>query len=172
MTLQDLSLLAQIVGGAAVLASLIFVGIEVRLNSAITRAQVHQQLSDTFTAYLETLAGHANIVAVGTSSKAGLAKMTDDELLRFSFLMAGLFKIWENAFHQYKNGFLDERAWQSNVQWMLTWYHLPGVGIWWLVRKDLFAHEFQAFVEASPPPAETRAISERLREAAASRAEA
>lgn len=172
MTLQDLSLIAQIVGGAAVLASLIFVGIEVRQNSAITRAQVHQQLSDTFTAYLETLAGHASIVGVGTSSKAGLANMTDEELLRFSFLMAGLFKIWENAFYQHKSGFLDERAWQSNVQWLLTWYHLPGVRIWWLVRKDLFAHEFQAFVEACPHPAETRAISARLREAAISRSKA
>lgn len=166
MTLQDLSLIAQIVGGAAVLASLIFVGIEVRQNSAITRAQVHQQLSDTFTAYLETLASHASIVATGTSSKAGLKGMTDEELLRFSFLMAGLFKIWENGFYQHKSGFLDDRAWQSNVQWMLTWYHLPGVRTWWSVRKDLFAHEFQACVEALPQPSETRAISARLREGA------
>jgi hypothetical protein len=166
MTLEDLSLISQIVGGAAVLASLIFVGVEVRLNSATTRAQVHQQLSDTFTAYLETLASHASIVATGTSSKAGLKGMTDEELLRFSFLMAGLFKIWENAFYQHKSGFLDERAWQSNVQWMLTWYHLPGVRTWWSVRKDLFAQEFQTFVEALPEPSETRAISARLREAA------
>lgn len=168
MSLEDFNLIAQIVGVAAVLASLIFVGIEVRQNSAITRAQVHQQLSDTFTAYLETLASNASIVAVGTSSKAGLKGMTDEELLQFSFLMAGLFKIWENAFYQHKSGFLDERAWQSNVQWMLTWYHLPGVRTWWSVRKDLFAHEFQSFVEVLPKPSETRAISTRLREAATS----
>ena len=124
MTLQDASNLAQVVGVLAVMASLIFVGIEVRQNSAITRAQVHQQLSDTFTAYLETLADHADIVATGTDSKAGLSRMTDAELLRFSFLMAGLFKIWENAFYQYKSGFLDERAWRSNVTWMLAWFHL------------------------------------------------
>ena len=92
--------------------------------------------------------------------------MTDDELLRFSFLMAGLFKIWENAFYQRRSGFLDERAWQSNVNRMMTWHGLPGVRTWWLVRKDLFAYEFQAFVEAMPNPTDTRSISTRLREAA------
>jgi hypothetical protein len=166
VSLQDASDLAQVVGVLAVMASLVFVGMEVRQNSAITRAQVHQQLSDTFTSYLETLASHAGIVAAGTDSKAGLSRMTDDELLQFSFLMAGLFKIWENAFYQYKSGFLDERAWRSNVTWMLAWFHLPGVQTWWSVRKDLFSLEFQALVESSPPPTETQSISTRLRDAA------
>lgn len=166
MTLAAASNLAQVIGAFAVVASLIFVGIQVRQNSAIMRAQVHQQLSDTFTAYLETLASHSGIVDAGADSKAGLGRMADDELLRFSFLMAGLFKIWENAFYQYKSGFLDERAWQSNVTWMLAWFHRPGIQTWWSVRKALFALEFQALVESLPPLSETQAISTQLREAA------
>ena len=166
MITANISDIAQALAAVATVLGLVFVGYQIRQNSAMTRGNVHQQLSDTFSAYLETLANHASIVAAGTSGKAGLSRMTDEELLRFSFLMAGLFKIWENAFYQHKSGFLDERAWQSNVSWMQTWYHLPGVQIWWQVRKDLFAQEFQSFVEASPPPSETRAITVRLREAA------
>lgn len=166
MTLADLSDLSQALGAVAVIASLVFVGIQVRQNSAITRAQVHQQISDTFTVYLETMANHSNIIAGGASSRAGMNRLSDEELLQFSFLMAGLFKIWENAFYQYKSGFLDERNWQSNVKWMLTWYHMPGVQTWWRVRKDLFANEFQVFIESSVLPVDDRSISEKLREAA------
>ena len=167
MTTANISDIAQALAAIATVLGLVFVGYQIRQNSAITRGNVHQQLSDTFSAYLEALANHASIVAAGTSGQAGLSRMTDEELLRFSFLMAGLFKIWENAFYQHKSGFLDDRAWQSNVSWMVTWYHLPGVRTWWLIRKDLFAHEFQSFVEALSPPSETRAITARLREAAA-----
>jgi hypothetical protein len=166
VTLEDINYIAQTIGVLAILASLVFVGIQVRQNSEITRAQVHQQISDTFTVYLETMANHSNIIFGGARSRAGMDSLTDEELLRFSFLMAGLFKIWENAFYQYKSGFLDERNWQSNVKWMLTWYHMPGVQTWWCVRKDLFANEFQIFIESSVVPVEDRSISQRLREAA------
>lgn len=166
MTLEEINYVAQTVGVIAIFVSLVFLAIQVRQNSAITRAQVHQQVADAFTVYLETMANHSSVVFAGTSGKDGMAPLSDEELLRFSFIMAGLFKIWENAFYQHKSGFLDERSWQSNVTWMLTWFHMPGVQLWWGVRKGLFAKEFQAFLESSAPPAERLSISGRLREAA------
>ena len=166
MTLENINYIAQIFGAVAIFGSLIFVGIQVRQNTAMSRAEVHQQLSDTFTTYLETLSNHSSIVFGAINSRAGLEKLSDEELLRFSFLMVGLFKIWENAYYQHQNGFLTARNWQSNVNWMLTWYHMPGIQIWWRVRKDLFAEEFQAFLEASSRPADERPLSARLREAA------
>ncbi len=172
MTLEEINYIAQTTGVIAIFASLVFLAIQVRQNSAITRAQVHQQVADAFTVYLETMANHSAVVFAGTSGKQGMTSLSDEELLRFSFIMAGLFKIWENAFYQYRSGFLDERNWQSNVKWMLTWYHMPGVQTWWRVRKDLFAGEFQVFLESSPSPGEHRSISARLRQAAQAPVEA
>ena len=166
MTLENINYIAQTIGVLAILASLVFLAIQVRQNSAITRAQVHQQVADAFTVYLETMANHSAVVFAGTSGNKGMTSLSDEELLRFSFIMAGLFKIWENAFYQYKSGFLDERTWQSNVTWMLTWFHMPGVQTWWGVRKGLFAAEFQAFLESSASPSEQQSISGRLRDAA------
>ena len=166
MTLENINYIAQTVAAVAIFGSLVFVGVQVRQNSAIARAQVHQQISDAFTVYLETMANHSGVVFAGTSSQQGMDRLSDEELLRFSFIMAGLFKIWENAFYQYKSGFLDERTWQSNVKWMLTWHHMPGVQTWWGVRKDLFANEFQIFLESSVSPGEQQSISGRLRQAA------
>ena len=166
MTLEDINYVAQTIGVIAIFVSLVFLAIQVRQNSAITRAHVHQQVADAFTVYLENMANHSAIVFAGTSGKDGMTSLTDEELLRFSFIMAGLFKIWENAFYQHKSGFLDERSWQSNVTWMLTWFHLPGVQTWWQVRKDLFAAEYRAFLELSPSPGARPSIPARLREAA------
>ncbi len=166
MTLENINYVAQTIGVVAILASLIFLAIQVRHNAATTRAQVHQQISDAFTAYLETMANHSAVVFAGTTSKQGMDALSDEELLRFSFIMAGLFKIWENAFYQHRSGFLDERTWASNVVWMMTWFHMPGTQTWWRVRKNLFATEFQTFLEASASPGEQQSISGRLRDAA------
>lgn len=166
MTLENINYVAQTIAVVAIFGSLIFLGVQVRQNSATTRAQVHQQISDAFTMYLETMANHSAVVFAGSSSKQGLDGLSDEELLRFSFIMAGLFKIWENAFYQHKSGFLDERNWQSNITWMLTWFHMPGVQTWWSVRRSLYAAEFQAFLESSASPDEQQSISGRLRDAA------
>ena len=77
-----------------------------------------------------------------------------------------VFKIWQNAYYQYKSGFLTEHNWDSNYKWMLTWFHMPGVQIWWRVRRDLFANEFQDFLEASRRPDSGRPLPEILRAAA------
>jgi len=166
MTFEEIQYVSQVVAVLGILGSLVFVGLQIRQNTAIARAQVHQQLSDTFTVYLETLSNHSRVVFGGTSGSRTLEDLSDEELLQFSFLMAGLFKIWENAYYQYKSGFLTEHHWESNSKWMLTWFHMPGVQIWWRVRKDLFAGEFQDFLETSRRPQSGRPLPEILRDAA------
>ena len=166
MTFEEIQYLGQVVAVLGIFGSLVFVGLQIRQNTAIARAQVHQQLSDTFTVYLDTLSNHSDVVFAGTSGSKKLEDLSDEQLLQFSFLMAGLFKIWENAYYQYKSGFLTEHNWDSNYKWMLTWFHMPGVQIWWRVRRDLFANEFQDFLEASRRPDSGRPLPEILREAA------
>lgn len=50
MTLEDLAYLSQIIGVIAVLASLIFVGLQIRQNTKALKATSHHAVTDSFNA--------------------------------------------------------------------------------------------------------------------------
>lgn len=154
MTLEDLANLAEIIGVAAVLASLIFVGIQIRQNNVqardanqLARAQMHQQIADGFTQMM-SLAIQAEdklIEAIFDDGFGGNLSRADAQ--KFSVIMLALWKHLENVFYQHKEGFVADAYWQSTCNYMSLLLMRKGVAQWWERRKAVFAPEFTSFVD-------------------------
>jgi hypothetical protein len=155
MTLENFANLAEVIGVVAVLASLIFVGVQIRQNTVqakdanrLARAQMHQQIADGFTQVMSFMTQVDNKVIEDLFLDGDPKALSRADLQRFTATMMGLWKHLENVFYQQKEGFVSEAYWQSTCNYISLMIMRPGARWWWEERKAVFASEFVEFVDA------------------------
>ena len=104
----------EIIGIFAVVASLIFVGMELRQAQVIATAQAYQERAIAASEWSTALA--ANPVGVSAYLKIGPGQRREDELTdeeRFvgERIHVALFQLYDNTHFQYVNGLLSEELW-------------------------------------------------------------
>ncbi len=109
---------AEVVGVIAVIASLIYVAIQIRQNTSIARANIVHATSDSWMNFHGMLAGDdslADIYRRGTLGK----QLTETEVVRFEALITTYMIILEDLDHQYKsNLYFDEDDGVEIVEFM------------------------------------------------------
>lgn len=65
MTLQELASIAEIPGALGVIASLVFVGWQIRENTIATKAHIHEQVTQTYLAFLNSAIANPEAYAAG-----------------------------------------------------------------------------------------------------------
>ncbi len=68
MTLEQLNIVLQLVGTLGVIASLIFVGLQVRQNTKATRVQVEENLTTGYISVAQVLIDHAEVFTRGIAA--------------------------------------------------------------------------------------------------------
>jgi len=159
MTLETLYYISQIIAVLAILGSLIFVGIQIRQNTAqaedankLARAQMHQQIADGFTQAMLLAAQAEDETVEKLFMKWNPDAASMAEMQKFSALMLGLWKHLENVFYQHKQGFVADAYWQSTCNYMALLLGREGSKQWWEERKAVFAPEFTSFVHQLETP--------------------
>ncbi len=120
----------QLFGIGGLIASLLFVGLELRQSRKIAIADIYQQRSamliDVHSIRLSSELLHDTI----RKARAG-ESLTDTEqgLLHVSFLP--LFSYWENNHFQYQMGLLPEEQWNASRNSMSNFIKRPGFLEWW-----------------------------------------
>lgn len=154
MTLSDLSSIGSFVSGIAVVVSLVFVGVQVLQNTRAMRSQIHQNFTDGWLEIGALVASNAKVFAVGIAAdEKTFAAMPDPDKLCFMAIIFAFFKHYENMFLQHKEGFIRDEDWNAWTNHMFLYWHMPGVRLWWKVRREAFSPEFRHFLETSQQPA-------------------
>ncbi len=153
MTLEQWSSLSQIVAAAGVLASLLFVGFQIRQNTLAMIAQSQQHIATSWFTMGQLVADHAPAFGAGLRSKdPAFADLKDEDRLRFVSIIFALFKHYENIFRQFQGGRVEADVWAAWSFHMKMYFHQSGVQSWWRMRKEAFAPSFRAFLESSETP--------------------
>ncbi len=87
-----------------------------------------------------------------------LKSIQEVELVRFASVLGFMFRVFEEAYFQWKEGNLDAHVWQgfeARVNDMLAY---PGVQEWWFTRSHWFGEQFREFVSEKISPAGTPAL--------------
>jgi hypothetical protein len=154
MTLEQWSSLSQVVAAAGVLASLVFVGFQIRQNTLAMIAQSQQHIATSWFTVGQLIADHAAAFGAGLKSNhSAFANLKDEGRLRFVSIIFPLFKHYENIFLKFTSGRVDEGVWGAWSFHMKVYFHQPGVQAWWKIREEAFAPSFPAFLESSEAPA-------------------
>lgn len=126
MNLQELANLAEIIGAIAVALSLLFVGVQIRKNTAAEQASALQN----------TVAQDVQMcMTLGASDESGQAlldysfnpeNLTDQQLTKGRWLFAASFRQWENVYLQYLSGNLSNQGWHSREATVREFILSPG----------------------------------------------
>jgi hypothetical protein len=153
VTLEQLSLLAQIAGAVGVLASLIFVGLQIRQNTQSQRVVAVESLMAAITAInVPAMQSPALGTALAKVLKDWTAADHDERVIAHYFLFC-FFKLHEQAWYQHNARVLDDAQWLCWENLIRVYYHSPGVQqSWWPSRRAAFSPQFQAYLAATAPP--------------------
>jgi hypothetical protein len=153
MTLQDLANFGEILGAAGVIASLVFVGWQIRANTKAARLRMHEQVTQTYLSFLGSILVDTGTFAAGLKSESpNFSDLSDAQKAYFFPTMLGLFKHYEMMYVQYSQGVMDEETWSAWSTHIRMQFHQPGTQHWWNLRKEAFTPAFRKYLDASTEP--------------------
>jgi hypothetical protein len=153
MTLEQWSFVSQIISAIAVIASLIFVGFELKRATAAIRVSSSQAHSSLYTDLVQSIIDNADFARLWSIGLTEPKSLSQDEWVRFVAYASALFRLYESSRVQWLNGRLDEEHWHTIERQAADFGHLPGLRVAWKLRGHWYSPEFQAWFEGLKPEA-------------------
>ena len=133
MNWDAIGAIAELMAAVGVIISLVFVGIQVRKSNTEARLATIQATTDTEVIMVSTLADHAE---TWNKVHTGQPLEGDVEVRRGIVLFNLLMIDYENRYHHFLAGNLDERSWNNRLIVLDLVVALPIFKLW---RKSLGA---------------------------------
>jgi len=166
MTLSDLGNIGNFAGAIGVIASLIYVGLEVRRNTKALRAQAYETVVSGYMDSISVISEHADVVAkCFKASYEEFRNYPDGERTIFFAAIIGFFKHFEQIHAQYRQGLIGDQEWDSWSEHIRMEFHQPGVQWWWKLRRSSFVKPFREYLDNSGRP-EMQLLTEILQDGA------
>ncbi len=138
MTLQDLGNLGEFVGAIGVVASLIYLALQIRQNSrqiSQNTNAVKVASADSYLQYGASMRGE--IIRDPAVARIWIGGMRDFESLdledrvRFRFIMLNFFYGCQNTFLHAREGVAESEFWEADESALRFFMKEPGVRAWW-----------------------------------------
>lgn len=146
MTLEHVYFLSQIAAAAAILASLIFLALEVRRNTAETRRHSIEYATAHRAEFVRHLALDPALVRLVGRGLSG-ARLEAAEWFQFSMFVYALFVEFELNERKLRAGEMDRELWQAWLEAYRWWLQFPGVRKWWAAKPAGFTERFRSVVD-------------------------
>jgi hypothetical protein len=153
--LEDLGNLGDFLGGIGVVITLLYLAFQikqntsqVRQNTAVASAAAHNNLTENFNLYNDTIMANEDVVNALIKSDRGLADLTETESMRFSVMSSTMFRSFENIYHHHSAGLLSDEQWRAWRELLVHNVHRSqGHREFWARAKTMYTREFQEMVE-------------------------
>lgn len=148
MTLEEIYYIGQTIAVVALVLSLVFVGVQIRLNTAATKAASHGAVSSALNEINRLFAENPDLTTIWLAGMRDRQALTEEERWRFDALARAYFHVCETMFVQARFGAGDRgvmRAEESGISVVLA---SPGVNEWWRENPFGFCPEFRAHIDA------------------------
>jgi hypothetical protein len=163
VTLQDLGNIGEFVGATGVVASLIYLALQIRQsshqiseNTNSVLGSVENEDARASSDFLQTLADSPALSRVWRLGHSEPSKLTEDESTQFVMLMGSAFYRLAGSFAQYRRGLLSVDSWEPYDRLISRYLQSPAVIEWWSRGDVPFARSFIDYVDARIPDSATR----------------
>jgi hypothetical protein len=139
--------LGELIGALAVVATLVYLSIQLRQNTKAMHLQTAQAAFQTSLDVVSTIAegDHPSIWQKFRTS--GVESIEDaDKRMAAESLARCLFTSYDSHFYQYSRGSLDLQLHEAFERRLLAQLAWPGISGWWKANKSLFTESFQDYV--------------------------
>jgi hypothetical protein len=148
MELQDVYFVSEIVAAIAVVASLIFVGFQLRQNTTAVRYDAGQRNASSFQSMTMTVAANDDLLNAWRSGNNS-EKDWSLEQSRLVFMLNAFLKVNEENYLQWLDGNLSDELWEAHRASMISGFvSQPAYEQYWSGGMNInFTKRFQAFVD-------------------------
>jgi len=145
--LKKAALITEIVGGIAILVSLIFVGAQFKENTKATKSATATQTVATMTTWYSSIGNNVESATLFWKFMAQPESFTQEERYPHLMNIHGLWLSFQNSYYLAKEGTLDSRIHDSITAVLNSAKSQPGFQLYWDLRKNTFFEEFRDYVE-------------------------
>jgi hypothetical protein len=146
MELDQIALVADVVQAIAVVATLIFVGMQVRYNTRIARMTAAQTSAQLLAENLGRVTDSPDLAELLSGGRGTLGDFTDAERLRVSNFVSSGFRHLEVLHAHRRYDIYEEELWQGAAGRLRRMLSNPRIQDWWVDNKDIYAASFRDYV--------------------------
>lgn len=130
MTLQDLGAIGELVGGVAVIVSILYLAVQIRHGLRGYQSDITQQITNHFSNIQLEIAKDAGLAEAWQRAARG-APLDEAEAARVRHIVSSYMIGFENMFYQYRQGMLYEEAWQARRSVIGRTLAIKEAKAWW-----------------------------------------
>ncbi len=146
MNWSAIDAIAQLVGAAAVVVSLLYVAAQVKASTRQARYDAGRDLAARVSDVSLTVASDPELGKLLVQGGANPEALSPGDQARFRGLMNSLFRGLEQQYLLYREGSLDNESWFAVERMIRDWVALPGVQIYFRDRGGWYATSFLTYV--------------------------
>ncbi len=147
MDLDQLAKVGEFVGGIAVLATLLYLAVQVRQGNQLARTHIHQEAARASTELSYFVGGHEEYIGLLARGADGLEPLSDDDRRRFYLVTRAGLNYFETLFYARGRGEVEDEIWESRVLRMRQ-FSSRGMKEIWADHRPFYGASFSAFFEA------------------------
>ena len=129
-----------------VIAGIVFLGVEIQQNTAVTRSAAAQEISNASVEFFMRVAENSDLARVIKIANENPSELSEVEIVQFDSVTAAVFMIMEGAYKQYRLGFLPKEGWEPYEKLIKGFLTNPISRTWWVNSSTVFSPEFEAMV--------------------------
>ena len=145
MSNRDWKGAAELVGIAAIVASLIFVGLQLRQTEVIARATLYQMRSDAGRELVGIVLENPEVSGAFFQSEVSL---DPHELVKLRWIALAVFTHYENSHHLYQTGLLSEEQWKSDRRQLGDLLMSVQMRVFWDEDKATYRESYAIEIES------------------------
>ncbi len=114
MKIKKVAAIAEVVSAVAVVISLIYVGYELRQNTAAVRSTAYQSIHDAEDLFWQSISADAQLSAVWDAGlSGGLETLRPTERSQFTITVRRLIYLYQNVHYQRRKDVVDDELWTA-----------------------------------------------------------
>jgi hypothetical protein len=142
MNLESWAYISEIVGAIAVVASLIYVGIQIRDSNRVNQANARHNISEFVLQVSMFNAGHADRIAAIQQKISEGEKLTGAEHTFQWWSHMNMMLHAETYYHHYELGLMPDGHWKGYVRYVEGYSIAPGFADFWKEAGPAFSRNF------------------------------
>ena len=146
-TLDQWAAIAEVIGAAGVIASLVYLAIQIRQNTDMVAANTFQAISSTSSNLVTNMFQTPDLFDVLLRAVNQAEQMSQRDLLILDLYLRALTRNFENYYYQHRKGFLDDEIWTGYRKALMELLHLDFGKDYWGRNRHLFGKTYAEFID-------------------------
>ena len=148
MNLESLANVGEFVGGVGVIASLIYLALQIRRSTSSQRADITARVLDHMAEMQRKFSMNEELSQIFNVALVSPEKLSFNDRARFCWAMGEFLGALEFMYMQQKQGNIDEEIWERWAGTLRGWAAFPGWVRSWEGRITPYSESFSQWVDA------------------------